>query len=209
MEFNDVLVLGNGESRTCLELKSFLFNGIVVGCNAIYRDYGVDHLICCDRRMAIEAVSNAPKSTTIYTRERWVELLNRFPNLIAVPPLPYTGTEREDDPFQWGSGGYALLVGCLLSDNISIVGFDLWSKDSKVNNVYKGTQHYSSKDSNAVDPNYWIYQIGKIFQSFPNKRFTIYNNKDWKLPDRWKFDNVAVKDITLFVSEHDQRRNLC
>lgn len=202
MEIKEVLVLGNGESRNYLELNSFLSKMISVGCNAIYRDYNVNHLVCCDRRMAIEAITHAPKSTTIYTRERWSELLNRFPNVVAVPQLPYNGSNREDEPFQWGSGGYAVLLGCMLGDEISMIGFDLWSKNYKVNNVYKGTENYSSEDSHAVDPNYWIYQIGKLFEYFPDKKFTIYNTNSWQLPDAWKFNNVKL------VSEQNDYRTI-
>ena len=42
-------VFGNGESRTSVNISNL--EGIKVGCNAIYRDYTMDHLICVDRRM--------------------------------------------------------------------------------------------------------------------------------------------------------------
>lgn len=203
MKIKGVLVIGNGESRKQLELGSILEKFVTVGCNAICRDYSVDHLICCDRRMAIEAIAVAPSTTTIYTRPNWSEMLDRFSNLVQVPELPYRGKNREDDPFQWGSGGYALLVGCLQGDNISIVGFDLWSDSHYVNNVYKNTANYSKEDSHAIDPSYWIYQIGKVFQLFPNKQFTIYNKENWKVPEQWQHSNVTIKNINSFVSENE------
>ena len=36
--------------------------------NAIFRDYTVDHLICCDRRMAMETVQKHYKGQ--YTQEK-------------------------------------------------------------------------------------------------------------------------------------------
>ena len=44
-------VLGNGESRQQVNVKNL--KGIKIGCNAIIRDYKVDHLICVDRRMVV------------------------------------------------------------------------------------------------------------------------------------------------------------
>ena len=203
METKNVLVLGNGESRRCLDLTSVLLSHTTVGCNAIYRDHTVDHLICCDRRMATEAVRNIKDTTKIYTRSNWASSFSKFPNVSTVPELPYKGDTRADDPFQWGSGQYAVLLACLLSDNITLIGFDLWSNDNYVNNVYKDTENYSKANSHSVDPNYWIYQTEKIFKLYPNKSFNIYNNIDWNMPSGWNLHNVVFHDIKSFKSDHE------
>ena len=59
-----MLVIGNGESRLGLNIDGY--ERTKVGCNAIYRDHYVHHLICCDRRMVIEAQENNYKGT-LYT----------------------------------------------------------------------------------------------------------------------------------------------
>ena len=41
-----MLVIGNGESRKALKIEEL--NLPTVGCNAIFRDIKVDHLVCCD-----------------------------------------------------------------------------------------------------------------------------------------------------------------
>ena len=46
--------------------------------NAIFRDYTVDHPICCDRRMAMETVQKHYKGT-VYTRKDWYSF---FPMII-------------------------------------------------------------------------------------------------------------------------------
>ena len=51
-----MLVIGNGESRKDLDIKSLKLP--TVGCNAIFRDMVVDHLVCCDRRMLREALKH-------------------------------------------------------------------------------------------------------------------------------------------------------
>jgi hypothetical protein len=184
-------ILGNGESRNQININ--LLQEAKIGCNAIHRDYSVDHLICVDRRMVNEATSS--NISPIYTRQRW---LSYFPKdtVRAVPELPYQGDLRADDPFHWGSGPYAVLLGCLLSNELKLLGFDLYSKDKKVNNVYKGTHGYVDKDYREVDPRYWIHQIGKLIEIYQNKKFVIYQDLDWELPKAWNYPNVTLDKIS-------------
>lgn len=190
------LVIGNGESRQGLNLSALAQNKITVGCNALHRDFTVDHLICCDQRMVNEALQNPKNNNSIiYTRANWSDSYKKFPNVCRVPDLPYKGKDRWDQPFHWGSGTYALLVAASISDNISMIGFDLVSKSKTVNNIYKGTDNYSKPDSQSVDPVYWIYQTSMVFRSFPDKYFTIFNDDGWNIPDSWKLSNVNYKTL--------------
>ena len=93
-------VFGNGESRTSINIDKLRYTKI--GCNAIMRDYKMDHLICVDRKMVREAITTEYKSN-VYTRENWMDEFNAV-RVRTVPKLPYTGSERWDEPFQWGSG---------------------------------------------------------------------------------------------------------
>lgn len=183
-------IIGNGESRLGVDISQC--QGVIVGCNAIHRDFAVDHLVCVDRRMVKDAQSNN-FSGKIYTRKDWV---GQFDGVEIVPDLPYHGSQRWDEPFQWGSGPYAVLLGCLLSEDIHMLGFDLHSKTKTVNNIYKGTNGYDAENKHAVDPRYWIHQIGKLIHIFPYKHFTIYNDNDWTLPESWKMPNVSVDNTS-------------
>ena len=51
-----MFVLGNGESRKSIDVNTL--PGPTIGCNAICRDFFVDHLICVDRRMVDQAYNN-------------------------------------------------------------------------------------------------------------------------------------------------------
>lgn len=191
-----MIAVGNGESRSGIDLTK---KENLIGCNAFHRDMPVEHLICVDHRCVREALSSQNcKNTKIYTRPDWKDYFND-PRVCLVPPLPYKGKDRPDDPFQWGSGGYAVLLATTLSDQIELIGFDLWSKDLKVNNIYKGTANYSSPDKHRVDPSYWIYQISKVFEHCPDKYFIVYNEDSWPMPDSWKRANVEFKSIDKFV----------
>lgn len=186
-----IFVFGNGESRKDLDLNCF--TEPKVGCNAVHRDYYVDHLVCVDRRMVQEAL-DAKFKGTIYTRMDWMHFFKNTPVTI-LPELPYEGNTRPDEPFQWGSGPYAVLLAALLDDHISLVGFDLHSQTRYVNNIYKDTANYAEASKSAVDPRYWIYQISQVFTAFPDKYFIIFNNAEWELPESWRLANVKFKTI--------------
>ena len=187
-------VFGNGESRTSININNIHLP--TVGCNAIVRDYLVDYLVCADKRMVMEAIGRAYKNL-IFTRNDWINLFKETANVRVVPPLPYTGTDRWDEPFQWGSGPYAVLVGAIYTktNTVGLIGFDLHSETNTVNNIYKGTPNYIDADKRAVDPRYWIHQIGMVFKSFPKIQFTRYQD-NWELPKAWNQSNVMVDKIS-------------
>lgn len=191
------LVIGNGESRKDIDLSSISKNFTTIGCNALHRDFIPDHLICCDNRMVIESLS--AKVPKIYTRERYYRdhrKLAKNKNVFRVPDLFYQGTEKHDQPVHWGSGPYAVLLGCKLNfREIHLIGFDLYGINGKVNNIYKGTENYSKIDYQSVDHTYWVYQISKVFHHFKNIRFKIYNVENWKMPQSWFRDNVSFENI--------------
>ena len=198
---SSVIVVGNGESRKNLDLNRFDIP--IIGCNAIHRDYSIDHLITCDRRMLHEAVvSENTTQTKIYVRS---ENYHHFRKMVKdkrinrLPELPYQGSLKQDEPRNWGSGGYALLLAAQSSfDKILMLGFDLYGVDNKVNNVYKNTKHYLSEDKPAIDPSYWRYQIEKIFDLYPNKNFVVYNHPEWKMPANWKKNNINLRFLKYF-----------
>ena len=197
------LVLGNGESRGSVDISKTPC--IKYGCNAIHRDYFVEHLVCVDTRMVDEALKNPTTlNSKIYTRTNWIQEYNKCSNVCIVPSLPYTGEGRPDDPWHWGSGPYAVLIAALENTDVHMIGFDLHGNDHLVNNVYKGTANYLTPDKPKVDPSYWVYQIGKVFECFPNTQFTIYNVHGWQMPREWTLSNVnllSISDFTMAVAD--------
>jgi len=193
-----MFVIGNGESRKTINLDNL--HEIKIGCNAVVRDYWVDHLICVDRRMVDEASQkHADKFKFIYTREDWLSGRDHIKNLLTVPELPYKGHQRPDEPFHWGSGPYAVLLGALLDTRVKLIGFDLHSKNTKVNNIYKDTENYDPSTKTAIDPRYWIHQIGKVFECFPKHKFVIYTDGYWECPNFWNRPNVSVDNYSKLL----------
>lgn len=174
-----MIVIGNGESRAGIDLNKI--HDTKIGCNAIHRDFHVDHLVCVDIRTLKEAQSRNLTNTDIWSRDN-------------LPPV-LDGNQRADLPQHWGSGPYAVLLATTLSNDIKLIGFDLYSENRLVNNIYKDTANYDKADRPAVDPKYWIYQISRIFTAHPDKYFTVYNQAGWQLPDSWRLANVEFKTL--------------
>jgi hypothetical protein len=145
--------------------------------------------------MAEEATNN-PKinETKIYVRDHWYQYFRKIKknkNVNLLPEVPTKGGLRKDEAEHWGSGPYAVLLAAVLDhEQIDLFGFDLYPIDRAVNNIYKGTVNYAREGSQAVDPSYWIYQIGSIFTYYPNIKFVIRNRQGWIMPEEWQKNNV-------------------
>lgn len=192
-----MLIIGNGESRSSIDVSKL--NHKKIGCNAIHRDFKVDGLVCVDKRMATEAVdSKYHKQSTIYVRKDYWIVLRQEPNVRPLPELPYKGDKKWDQERNWGSGPYAVLLAAKLCKerDVKLLGFDLYGINDKVNNIYKDTKNYNVSNKRPVDPRYWIYQIGKVFECYPHIKFTIYQESDWIMPKSWKKSNVRLDKIS-------------
>lgn len=194
------LVVGNGESRKNINLNLYRSSFSILGCNALHRDFEVDHLICCDRRMVDEAIANPNiNNTQIYVRSSWYHYFRKIlknKNIQNLPPIPVTGELKRDQPDHWGSGCYAILLAAHLEfQEVNLIGFDLYPINERVNNVYKNTKNYARSESQAVDYSYWVYQTAQIFIHYPNTVFNIFNIPGWNMPQEWQRKNVQFKNI--------------
>ena len=206
---SEALVLGNGESRCCVDLNLFKDKFAFIGCNGIHRDITVDHLICCDQRMIVESLKNeSTKNSLIYVRAmyyRQYRKIQKQKNVRLLPEVPTTGQNKRDDPTHWGSGPYAVLVASVLGfQNITLLGFDLYGNKEKVNNIYKNTPNYSKGDTRAVDHSFWLYQIQQVFLTYPETNYKIVNISDWAMPSEWKKDNITFENIDSFRTSNNQ-----
>lgn len=192
-QIDNVWVIGNGESRNNVNLKSL--SGMTIGCNAIHRDHVCDKIVAVDRRMVMEIIENPSyKSIPVYTRPNWIDHFKKIPNITVVPELPYKGDQRWDDPWHWNSGPFAVLLACLENPKtINLLGFDLYGSDSKVNNVYKNTKNYDNSDRHAVDYSHWLHQLEKLFNCFPNIEFIQWQQENWQMPEKW----INSKNLTF------------
>lgn len=188
-----VFVIGNGQSREGFALNQL--KEFTIGCNAVHRDFTCDEYVAVDRRMVDEILRNDKnKNLPIYTRDDWIDHYRKRSNVVALPNLPFTGPNKSDQAFHWNSGPYAILVAALKNpEQISLLGFDLWSKTSFINNIYKGTPNYAGAHDRRVTPDFWIHQLKNLFNYFDQIEFVQRQPEGWRIPEQWK----DIKNLTI------------
>jgi len=109
----------------------------------------------------------------------------------------------------WSAGPIAVNLACLMEDptDVYLIGFDLGSNDSTINNVYKGTDNYSPSDAPVTYAGNWIQQHMKNFEWFPNVNFWKVNPKplgedeqsryvkEWDAYDNLKYTELKALDF--------------
>ena len=216
-------VIGNGESRADFDINTLKTIGMTVGCNAVHRDMNPDYLVCADKKMVVEVLQSKTNKVPypLYTRPMWLDSFRQH-QFLAVPDLPYEGKERIDDPFHWGTGQFATLVALKNSwrgwlgrkaQTVFLLGFDLYGvgEGHKLhNNIYKDTDNYWSTTRHAVPHHYWVYQMAKIFEHFPDTTFFQVNVDGWTIPDEWSqwpnFEFITIDEFAEFVENYQQQQ---
>jgi hypothetical protein len=189
-------VVGNGESRLTVPADMYA-KWDTWACNLAYRQFQPKHLVCCDRAMLVAALSDYQNHRSeLWTRRRWFDSI-AMEKVNQLPDLPFTQEHRWDRHMDWGSGVYAAYLACLSQHNVLLfIGFDLWGKNGRLNNVFADQQGYAAADSAEIDPSCWIYQFGRLFQNYPDKQFVFLNWPDWPVPEEWEqYDNFNTDDI--------------
>lgn len=195
---NTIWVVGNGQSR-----KHFALNKItefVIGCNAVHRDHKCDELVAVDQRMVNEILRNDQNlGTVIYTRPDWIDQYKDYSNVCSLPEIPFTGPNKADVGFHWNSGPYAVLLAALKNPKeINLLGFDLYSPTGFVNNLYKDTPNYAASTTRRLSPDFWIYQLGRVFNHFEHIHFIQNQTADWTIPKQWTgIKNLTIKTLSV------------
>lgn len=190
----NIWVIGNGESRSKFKLSQI--NGYIIGCNAIHRDLDCNVFVAVDRKMVYEMLENPNlKSRLIYTRPEWYKEFNKYKNVHQLPDLPFEINTKADYGFHWNSGPYAIyLAASRRPKNINLLGFDLFSSNGNLNNIYKNTKNYGKESDKAIEPSFWIYQLGKLFEYYNEIEFIQHQEIHWQSPPEWsRFNNLTIK----------------
>ena len=197
--------IGNGESRTGFHVEDLRDHGEIYGANAIFRDYPVDHLVCCDRQMAMETVKHGYTGTE-YTRKEWYSFFP-YDNFKCLPELPWPEEQKWTQAFHTGSGLHAVNLAVQNGvDIIVLIGHDFWDTEGKHNNIYKGTENYWGIEHHAIDPSFWIKQFELFFNYAPSIQFVFCQPRieHWRKPDGWQFENVQFENLGSIVDALDQ-----
>jgi len=203
---NRAVVIGNGISRQDLypDLFSLLANhraglfGVnavqTYGCNALYRDFTPDFLVCVGPTMANEiAQSGYSDNQIVYSTQDSV--LNYPGKFYLTPQNPH-----------WDSGAIAAYLACFDGHKtVYLMGYDGYSgEDNSWYNVYAGTPGYPSH----MDPNteaFTILSLKLVMDTYSDVDFVrVMPTRTYYMPDIWKYQlNLRQIDWRDFVVEVD------
>ena len=211
-----VFAIGNGESRKSIDLNELRPHGITYGCNALYRDFQPDALVCVDPRMKSEVwLTDYLMENKGYFKE-WTntvpissypdtEILPSQPGVLDSPKKVINSDEiikkrfLDDAPHRMGyaSGPSSVLIACIEEEpeEVYLIGHDMFSTTKYFNNVYKGTRNYLGSETDPCPPNNWITQLKSCFNDFGSVQFYMVNPLKEKIDD---WDGVAnIHYITI------------
>lgn len=199
---NRAVVLGNGHSRALFDVKHLLKHrsGLLgdktlqsYGCNAFYRDYTPNFLICTDRRIAKEiADSKYSEEHIVYTR---VDVTLEFPGQFYLIP---------HDPYADAGATAAYIAAFDGHKRIYLMGFDGQDGPNVNWNIYAGTNGYDAKDA-TVSSVKWIENLGTVFRVFDDVDFVWVTQYGRQVtPENWKYcTNLRQINFRDFVLEAD------
>jgi hypothetical protein len=128
-----VFLIGNGSSRKDFDLNLLEGKGTIIGCNAIYRDFSPDILVCQDSKMARELKDNNYSGLVLSSKGIGV----RLPNMITWKP----SSGRT-------SGAIALRFIAIVLQPLKCYTIGM---DGYPGNVYAGTQNYKVHPATKYD----------------------------------------------------------
>ena len=202
-------IIGNGESRNIYQIEKLKSNGIVYGCNGIYRDHPMlcDHIVAVNSPMYDELAqwhNNGKESPQIHGIDdisKWNYICQgddgeEVPEGLKLYRLWRGGDIKKggrirtiDFSENKGSGMSAVLMAAESGiENVVIMAFDIlgaqqWEMEtpSRIqNNIYKNSLNYPDRESMKAYLKYeWMYQLRQITRKFPGTNFYFINRKEY------------------------------
>lgn len=181
-------VLGNGTSRSSINCRSLKDQGTVYACNAVYRDFDPDYLICVDAKMCHEINQlQYQYKCSVWTNDR--------PQVANLK-----GFNRFKPSLGWSSGPTALKLACDHgNETIYILGFDYSGVNGKINNLYAGTNNYRPKSSRATYHGNWLKQTLRVVSDYYWVNFVRVVDENCLVPEQLeKSSNLKHIEVEEF-----------
>ncbi len=202
-------IIGNGESRNIFPIDKLKGQGVIYGCNAIYRDHPMlcDHIVAVNPPMYEELSkwhNNGKESPKIYSVNNisdWNYIcegdeINDVPTGLKLYRVWRGGDIKKGGKIKTndfsnarGSGCSAVLMAAESGiKNVIILAFDImgaqqWEMEtpSRIqNNIYKNSINYPGRESMKAYLKYeWMYQLRQTFRRFPKTNFYFINRKEY------------------------------
>ena len=181
---NVAFVLGNGKSRLNVDPKNFQEQGVVYGCNALYREFAPDYLVAVDVKMVNEIIASGYHRT----HQVWTNSNKGVSSKININFFtPHKG---------WSSGPTALWFASTHAyQTIYILGFDYQGVGGKFNNVYADTFNYKKSTYAPTFHGNWLSQTEKVIKEFRQIKFVRVIEDGAFVPDQLGYQHPNLKHI--------------
>lgn len=184
-------VVGNGTSRSPINLSILKNHGTVYACNAVYREFSPDYLVAVDPKMVVEICENNYQlKNKVWTNDN--RRYQKYKNLNYFEPSQ-----------GWSSGPTALwLASQHKHETIYILGFDYKGLDDgkRVNYIFAGTKNYKAKDANATYYGNWLRQTKKVITDNRNINYVRVIAPNSFNPPELEHPNYTTLDIKNFLN---------
>lgn len=199
---NVAVVFGNGESRKMINPQKIIGkkSGLLgakapqtYGCNAFYRDYTPDFMVCTDRTVAQEMVNSGFTNDNIVYTHPIISL--EFPNKFYMIP---------NDPYA-NAGATAAYIACFDGhEKIYLLGCEGQDGSNYNNNIYAGTAGYSAKERNMTGANY-DQHFAEVMETYDNVDFVFVTKSGrYPMPVKWaSLTNVRQMSLRDMVVDAD------
>ena len=191
-KYGSAFVIGNGTSRTPINVEDLANLGNTYGCNALYRTFAPDYLIAVDVKMILEISRQGyQRKHTVWTNPNkaygQIQDLNTF--------NPSKG---------WSSGPTALWLASQHGyDRIYILGFDYRGIKEKFNNVYADTPNYKKSQDGATFFGNWLRQTVSVINEHKNIQYVRVIASDNYCPEELnKISNFTTITVDDFMKIH-------
>jgi hypothetical protein len=180
------------------EVTSWLFkkqsnNFYTYGCNALYRNYKPDFLICTGEGIVKEiAENNQDKTEIVYANSKFLE---KYPGKFNFLP---------QNP-NFDAGAIAAYMAAFDGQKkIYMIGFDGIDSETNNYNMFAGTANYPALNV-SINESYWIRSLTNVMTVYSDTEFIrVCPTKNFRQPESWK-DQLNYRQITFrqFVLEAD------
>ena len=181
---NVAFVLGNGKSRLNVDPKNFQEQGVVYGCNALYREFAPDYLVAVDVKMVNEIIASGYHRT----HQVWT---NSNKGVSSKTNINFFNPHKG-----WSSGPTALwFASTHAHQTIYILGFDYQGVGGKFNNVYADTFNYKKSTDAPTFHGNWLSQTEKVIKEFRQIKFVRVIEDGAFVPDQLGYQHPNLKHI--------------
>jgi len=173
---DNVFLIGNGSSRKKFNLDMLRGKGTIIGCNALYRDFTPDILICNDTKMTVELNRNKYLGLTLSGTGSAVHTSKRLKWKVA-------------DARTSGVFGLRFITKVMHPSKCYMLGMDGY-----FGNVYEGTENYKVEDREKFYKKI-VQQYVKVVNNSKVEIINVNHKDSWNISNTSNYRHISYNEF--------------